>query len=167
MILQPCKINYFPVSYAWNWKFMVKNLTMQSTISIKISLISKHDGNFDHLKISLVAYLNFLAWNWPYLQMTITDILRSSLIFFVNLPFSWNWPVLRGPVFVKLTRFCETGLPIFPVSHMKVHLFLCENTSFWPVFVKKWGFKFSCLNHKKFPKNSMKPGHKKNAWFLY
>ena len=36
--------------------------------------------------------------------------------------------------------FYETRSHFLPVSWFYFHFFLCENTSFWPVFVKKWGF---------------------------
>ena len=120
------KFTFFPVSFRETGNFMVKNLTMHSTISIKISFLLKHDGKIDHLKISLVAYLTVFAWNWPYLQKTITDILRSSLIFCVNLPFcvkltrfAWNWPV-----FVKLaSRFSQFHTWKFTYFCVKTRVF--------------------------------------------
>ena len=39
--------------------------------------------------------------------------------------------------FMKLTRFHETEPHFLRVSLSKVLLFLCKNTGFWPVFVKK------------------------------
>ena len=53
-----------------------------------------------------------------------------------------QFPVKTDPFLMKLTRFYETGLLFFPVSFWKFTYFLCKNTSFWPVFVKKWGFIF-------------------------
>ena len=41
---------------------------------------------------------------------------------------------------MKLFQFHETEFHFLPVSFGKLTYFLCDNTSFWPVFVKKWGF---------------------------
>ena len=38
---------------------------------------------------------------------------------------------------MKLTRFSETTSLFLPVSSKKSDIFLCKNTSFWSVFVKK------------------------------
>ena len=129
VILQPWNSYSFSSFISWNWQILVQKFTMKSIKSTKTSYLLKESGNFDSLKTWLVPYFIYFVWNWADLLKIITDILESLLIFCVNLPF-----------YVKLTRFCETGLPIFRVSLKKFTYFLCKNTSFWPVFVKKWGF---------------------------
>ena len=70
-----------------------------------------------------------------------------------------------SPSFMKLHRFYETTSLFFLVSYAKVHLFLRKNMSFWPIFVKKWGFK-KTVQYQKYISTLMKKYSNWQSFFI-
>ena len=140
----------FSVSFMKPW-YWLKMLKLSDSAGKKLKLAARGfnffrpNWQFQHLSQITVS------WNLPK-NWTFPKTATKTVI--VTVSFKWNRRKKKNPVsllkltrfyetdpfFMKLTRFYETGLLVFPVSFTKFTYFLCKNTSFCPVFVKK-GFK--------------------------
>ena len=132
----PDKVTIFPVSFRETGKSLPQIWPCSLNFRAVFGVFETRSDIFDRLKTRSRANFVIFEWNWEDLLKIITDNLKVTL-FFMKLTRFYE----TDPFFMKLTRFYETGLLVFPVSFTKFTYFLCKNTSFCPVFVKKGGFR--------------------------
>ena len=80
----------------------------------------------------------FFFFTWIFLPQKISC---GKLFATLNSDF-WQFHTIFT-FFFHFHFFFETRSHFLPVSWFYFHFFLCENTIFWPVFVKKVGFTFN------------------------
>ena len=105
-------------------------------------LVSFHETSISMQKSCIIFefcfYINETKWKFS--APLHRNRLRCNNFLTVFL-LSWNFlQFFHSFIFYSaVSFFCETSFKF----HIFFHFFFRKNTSFWPVFVKKWGFSFA------------------------
>ena len=119
----PCKITKNVVSFSWNRHFDVANTTSDLHFGF-----SKNETN-----IKILDYCIGIVFD--------VNVSEAYFIFF------WNLLLEFHLFFCNFTFLCNS-ITLFAGFIIFFHFFLRKNTSFWPVFEKKGGFRFSQIGKK-------------------